>query len=93
MLGCRALMLLWGGVFLMTIFARWDDGAEAALAGMAFSCALTLYFQTRAALLLLGRAEAYRYLFAALFLVPLFLTGPILVPSLVAIELRKRVRE
>jgi hypothetical protein len=86
-------MLLWGGAFLMALFANWDVWAGAALAGMAFSCVLTLYFQTRAALLLLRPAEAYRYLFAALFLVPLLLTGPILVPSLVAVELRKRIRE
>src|SRR4051812_9581285 len=53
---------------------------------------LTLYFQTKAALLALGRKEALRYFFAALLLALIWLIGPILIPSLVAIEVRRRVR-
>jgi len=43
-------------------------------------------------LLALGRNEALQYLFAALLLALIWLVGPILIPSLVAIDFRRRVR-
>jgi hypothetical protein len=41
---------------------------------------------------MLGRKEAVRYLFIALLVPPMLIAGPLLVPSLVAAEVRPRLK-
>jgi hypothetical protein len=83
--------------FLVTAFlagtSHFDQVAIWAGLGMLIAAAATLCLQTYADTLLLGKDEARRYLLAALFLVPFYFIGPILVPRLVEIEVRRRVRE
>ncbi len=90
MLFCRMLMMITG--CLVIACSAWGEAALGFLAATVVLALLTLCFQTMAVQLLLGHDEASKYFFAALFLAPLFLLGPILIPSLVAIELRKRVQ-
>lgn len=74
-------------------FSRWYPG-EIAFASITLLVGfVTLYFQTRAVNLALGRTEALRYLLIAMFLLFTWLLGPILIPYLVAVEVRNRVKK
>jgi len=92
-------MLFWRNVtaciWCMAVVAglvKWTPGEIGLAVITLMAGAVTLYFQTRSANLMLGRVEAVRYLAMAIFLISIWLLGLILIPTLVGIEVRDRIR-
>lgn len=88
----NATAILWG-MAIVAGWVQWKAGEIAWLAMAVVAGGVTLYFQTRAANLMLGKKEAVRYLVIAIFLLSIWLLGPILIPTLVAIEVRDRIKK
>lgn len=92
-------LLLWRNatafIWCMVVVAglvKWTPGEIGLAVITLMAGAVTLYFQTRSANLMLGRVEAVRYLAMAIFLLSIWLLGLILIPTLVGIEVRDRIK-